>query len=147
MFTVIGLGHREFQPLFSPRIYATPHARGITTYAQAIFYNANRQQRSRPAPSNYTQPTIGWDTLNWDPDFVTPEWGSEADTSAESKWPWEVFSQANELDSVKVRLNWQAKLIPVTRSRFQNAALDYGASDMNVDLGLSLLHFESMSSH
>ena len=133
LFTVIGLGYRELQPLFSPTVFALPHDRGLTTYAQAILYNANSQSPTVPTgangPSNF-QEKIGWDTLNWDPAFPTPSWGSEP-TMGEAKWPWEVFSEARQTDSTKVKLNWQAKLMPTTHSRLKQATAEYIASDMN----------------
>ena len=44
MFTVIGMTHRDFEPLFSPVVYPTASDGGITTFAQAIFYNGNEQK-------------------------------------------------------------------------------------------------------
>lgn len=149
LFTVVGLGHRELEPLFSPTVFALPHDRGLTTYAQAILYNANPQSPTvatgAGGPSN-TQAKIGWDTLNWDPSFPTPSWGSEP-SMGEAKWPWEIFSEARQTDSIQVKLNWQAKLMPTTRSRLQEATIEYVASDMNDTLVRTLVFFNKMSSH
>ncbi len=146
LFTVIGLGHRKNESLFSPVIYPAPHQRGITTYAQAILYNANPQSSAPVGPSQADQHKTGWDTLNWSPEFVTPQWGS-GPTMGESKWPWEVFSEARRIDSIRVKLNWQAKLMPATRSRLSEAAKDSTETAMGPDLGFSVLQFEGMSSH
>ena len=149
LFTVIGLGHRKLQPLFSPTVFGLPHDRGLTTYAQAILYNANPQSPivalSANGPINF-QAKIGWDTLNWDPAFPTPSWGSEP-AIGEAKWPWEIFSEARQTDSIKVKLNWQAKLMPTTRSRLQQATIEYVASDMNETLVRTLVFFDKLSSH
>ena len=149
LFTVIGLGHRELQPLFSSTVFVLPHDRGLTTYAQAILYNANPQSPIVATSANRAgnvQAKIGWDTLNWDSAFPTPSWGSEPSTG-EAKWPWEIFSEARQTDSIKVKLNWQAKLMPTTHSRLKQATLEYAGSDMNDTLLRTLVFFNGMSSH
>jgi hypothetical protein len=146
LFTIVGLAHREFVPRFSPTIFPMPHDRGMTTYAQSIIYNANRQETARSGNRSTVQPKVGWDTLNWDPATETPEWGSQPRVS-EARWPWEVISSARPSDSVKVKLNWQAKLMPVTQSRLEQAALDNATGDLGTTLKMSALHFQHMSSH
>lgn len=146
LFTVVGLAHREFEPQFAPHIFPTPHNRGMTTYAQSIIYNANRQETTQVGNASLVQPKVGWDTLNWDPTTETPEWGSRPSVS-EAMWPWEVIAAARRSDAVKVKLNWQAKLMPVTQSRLEQAALDNATGGMGTTLELSALHFQHMSSH
>jgi len=118
MFTVVSFTHRKIEPLFSPVIYPNGSKHGTTTFAQAVFYNANEQ-----SPGVTRQPVlptllkIGWDTLNWDPSSNSPEWGNKL-AVAEPKWPWDIFNASNyPQSSAKVRLNWQAKLLPVTKTR------------------------------
>ena len=145
MFTLLGFAQRNFEAKFAPKVFQQPHENGMSAYAQAILYNANPQKQTTSARS-LIQPTAGWDTLNWDPDTETPEWGSEP-AVGDAKWPWQVISSARQTDSVKVKLNWQAKLMPATKSRITEAAIDNAASDLGKTLGKSALHFEHMSSH
>jgi hypothetical protein len=144
MFTVVGAVHRQITPLFSPVIYPVASDDGITTFAQAIFYNANDQQ---PVPAGgQQQAKIGWDTLNWDPAATIPEWGSPP-SSASAKWPWEIFKSARELGTARVKLNWQAKLMPVTETRLRAAAANSLTSDMRNNMGLAALAFDTMVTH
>jgi hypothetical protein len=146
LFTMVGLAHREFTPQFAPRFFPGAHDRGMTTYAQSIIYNANRQESPDAVVPPLVQRSVGWDTLNWDPNTETPEWGSQS-TLSNAKWPWQVLSSARQSDSVKVKLNWQAKLMPATQTRIAEAALDNVNSVMGKTLGLSLLNFKELSSH
>ncbi len=73
-FTLVGVAHRDYQPLFSEVLYPAPAKTGMTSYSQAIFYNANRQQAG-PGRGQW-QEKIGWDTLNWDPAIRVAEWGA-----------------------------------------------------------------------
>ena len=152
LFTVVGITQRSFAPLFSEAIYKPANDRGITTFAQAIFYNANRQE---PEPVGTTQPNqqlVGWDTLNWDPEFATPEWGSPP-SSSDAAWPWDIFKKANDAKSMRVRLNWQAKLMPVTKKRLQAAWRAQATQVIDRDhdtirnLGQATAMFDSMVTH
>jgi|GEM_PF-5516819 len=139
-FTLIGFAHRDFEPLFSSVVYPSASDQGNTCYAQAIFYNANKQQSSN---GGETQAKLGWDTLNWDPESTVPEWAGPA-TESNAKWPWEIFSQAEQ--SVKVKLNWQAKLMPVTQSRLEDSEdeLDGGMSN---NVSHAIEYFDSLGTH
>jgi hypothetical protein len=122
MFTLIGITQRDMTPLFSPRVFPLATNDGMTTFAQAIFYNANEQKPDPIGAKNKTQAKVAWDTLNWDPATPAPEWGALPHKSA-AKWPWELFGKDNPMPAITgVRLNWQAKLMPVTESRFDEAA-------------------------
>jgi hypothetical protein len=122
LFTVIGITQRDLKPLFSPVIYPLATDNGITTFAQAIYYNSNEQKPEPIGSKSKAQAKLGWDTLNWDPKSAAPEWGAEPFQSS-AKWPWEIFdSSTTFLGAARVRLNWQAKLMPVTESRFDQAA-------------------------
>ncbi len=123
LFTVLGVAHREFEPLFSSALFPAPQSNGLTTASLGMLYNANEQGSTG---GSQTQPLLGWDTLNWDQAEVSlPEWGAPASRSA-VKWPWELFSD-NSIEPL-VKLNWQAKLMPVTRSRLEQLA-DEGELD------------------
>ena len=91
MFTVVAMTHREIEPFFSPVIYPVASRNGMTTFAQAIYYNSNPQQPA-PKQKSKVQPKIGWDTLNWAPDSSPPEWGAPATVAPDAKWPWELFT-------------------------------------------------------
>ena len=81
MFTVIGMTHRDLKPLFSPVIYPVASRFGVTTFAQAVFYNANEQKPPSPnAKNSKVQPKVAWDTLNWAPTASPPEWGATPPT-------------------------------------------------------------------
>lgn len=123
MFTVIGMTQREFKPLFSPVIYpVASRLDGITTFAQAVFYNANEQVPPTDDAKTTVQPKIAWDTLNWLPTAKPPEWGAKATVAPKSIWPWEIFTPDPKLlGNAQARLNWQAKLMPVTKSRLTQA--------------------------
>ncbi len=143
LFTLIGVAHREYEPLFSETLYPSTSKTGMTAYAQAIFYNANTQQpgsgRSR------FQQKIGWDTLNWDPSIDVPEWGAPAHQSA-PKWPWEAFDGTTQAAVAKVKLNWQAKLMPVQTKRLEDAAVTL-EGDMRKNVEHAADHFEKLGNH
>ena len=143
LFTLMGIAHREYKPLFSEILYPAPSDNGMTAYAQSIFYNANKQQPTSGSSSR--QAKLGWDTLNWDPDVDVPEWGADALESA-AKWPWEAFDGSAQRSVAKVKLNWQAKLMPVRTKRLQDAAVTTeGATRKNLDHAAK--HFDKLGNH
>ncbi len=143
LFTVIGVAHRDYEPLFSTVLYPAPATTGMTAYAQAIFYNANRQQPG--SGRERAQANIGWDTLNWDPSIRVPEWGAPAHQSA-PRWPWEAFDGAANQAVAKVKLNWQAKLMPVRTKRLQEAAVTVsGNARKNVEHAAK--YFDKLGTH
>lgn len=100
-FAVLGLAHTKAEAPWGGTLFAPARMRDLTTYAQAMVYNANDQ---RPGAPGRHQQEVGWDTLNWQSPvgrhnaYEFPHSGSGGER--------ETFPQ--------VRLNWQAKLIPVT---------------------------------
>jgi len=142
---------RDIEPLFSPVIYPVALRNGMTTFAQAIFYNSNEQQPLARGAKSSTQAKLGWDTLNWDPAVTVPEWGAPPAISNTAKWPWDIFKSDRALaQRAAVRLNWQAKLMPVTRSRLQQAipaALPAGELKMSQDLTIALPLFDELVTH
>lgn len=139
-FTLIGFAHRTFEPLFSTVVYPSASDKGITAYAQAIFYNGNQQQT--PVGGDY-QTKIGWDTLNWDPQSQVPEWGGPASESG-VEWPWQVFTSKER--ELKVKLNWQPKLMPVTESRLEDSGTDL-SGDMADNVEHAIEYFEELGTH
>ena len=111
-FTVMGLAYRSRTMVIGePAIYQQQHPEGRIAYAQAIVYNANAQ---RPHPHHHNlnckriqpirQADVGWDTLNWKP-------GTR---------PYELIGIGAGIHAEfpKVKVNWQAKLVPVTANRY-----------------------------
>ena len=146
-FTLIGMAHREIEPLFSPVIYPGATKHGMTTFAQAIFYNANEQKPAKIDAKEKTQAKLGWDTLNWDPASSPPEWGAKESNSA-AKWPWEIFTADVKTSTARVKLNWQAKLMPVTQTRLVEAAASQIANPgMAFNLGKAAALHTKMVTH
>jgi len=118
LFTVMGFTTHQADALFSPVIFGgASHAQ--VAYAQAMYYNANPQE---PGNSGATQPRVGWDTLNWMPPVNVPEYGN-VPTERGSLWPpWSIFERTKQSNTPQIKLNWQAKLVPVTRRRLSQAA-------------------------
>ena len=143
MFTLVGVAHRDYQPLFSQILYPAASKTGMTAYAQAIFYNANKQ---RPGSGRgLAQEKIGWDTLNWDPNINAPEWGAPAHETA-PKWPWEAFDGSAQKTVARVKLNWQAKLMPVQTTRLTDATVTLdGNARKNVEHATR--HFDELGNH
>jgi hypothetical protein len=149
MLTVVAMTHRELKPLFSPVIYPVASKNGITTFAQAIFYNSNEQTPNAQTGKSTTQAKVGWDTLNWEHKMPVPEWGTEL-TRSKAKYPWQLFgSSADWKGNAGVKLNWQAKLMPVTRRRLMPAALAAGKKsvDMGKNVALALPWFDPLVTH
>jgi hypothetical protein len=113
-----------------------------------VYYNANEQTPDKLDSKSKTQAKIGWDTLNWDPAFATPEWGNTPVTSA-AKWPWDLFDKDVTFNaSSHVKLNWQAKLMPVTSGRFNEAAKgSLLNSKIRSNIIKAVLFFDRMVTH
>ena len=107
MFTVVGLAHRPAPRVASPvvsggGIFRQENPDGMVCYAQAMFYNANPQQRG--SGNQDWQPTAGWDTLNWD--GPAPEYPGPVPPGNNTPTP--------TTPQPRIRLNWQSKLVPTT---------------------------------
>jgi hypothetical protein len=104
MFTVVGLAHRPAPTNIALNMFRfQENPDGLACFAQAMFYNANPQQRG--SGNNDWQPTAGWDTLNWDgpaPEYPGPV--PQGDNTPTPTTP-----------QPRIRLNWQCKLVPTTR--------------------------------
>lgn len=103
LFTVVGLAHRQPPRIVSPGVFGQPNPEGLVAYAQAIFYNANAQSSK---DTGRRQREVGWDTLNW-----TPPTG----TNNAWEYPPHYEDDWGGQGQPKIKLNWQAKLVPVTR--------------------------------
>jgi hypothetical protein len=49
--------------------------------------------------------------------------------------------------SAKVRLNWQAKLMPVTKTRLQGAVTMPMSADMNANVAQAFAMFDQLMTH
>ena len=99
MFTLVGAVRHQPPRMTAPPLYHQANPDGLIAYAQAMFYNAGPQQ-----PLAGEQLNACWDTLNWDP----------------RTGPIHVYDGNNspgprDGHAISIRLNWQAKLTPVTR--------------------------------
>jgi hypothetical protein len=124
LFCVVGFAHRPPRTLAMPTVFGKPqqNSQGLVAFAQAMLYNANNQDLA--ATVGGFQPELGWNTLNW----RTPVSGSGAyefgagvrDPSPSSALS--SFVGGGNGSGPSVKLNWQAKLTPVTRL-FQEPAI------------------------
>jgi len=149
MFTVVGMTHREIEPFFAPIVFPVATRSGMTTFAQAIYYNSNEQKPATEGKTGKTQQKLGWDTLNWDPSTTVPEWGTKLTTSS-ARWPWDLFKSSSVWrGNAKVKLNWQAKLMPVTKSRLTPATASAAVESLEMaeNVGLSVLSFDQLMTH
>jgi hypothetical protein len=101
-FTVVGFAHKGPPYRWTRKLLPPVNEKGVVTFAQAMVYNAN-PRKPDPDDTHY-QPVTGWDTLNWD------NQGGDPGTAAAVEWP--LFKRTN---CPRVKLNWQAKLVPVSR--------------------------------
>jgi hypothetical protein len=148
LFTIFGVTQRTKQTIFSPKLYSRKPTDSVTTFSQAIFYNANKQSPAPIGAKDTRQAVLGWDTLNWNPATPAPEWGAKARDDGEG-WPWEIFEKGSGLKpTAETRLNWQAKLMPVTETRFEKA-LDGGFENQNMtdDLTKARQFFKQLVTH
>lgn len=111
-FSVVGLAYRDKPNVVgSPAVLHHTHQEGRVALAQAIVYNANRQQ---PHPHHIDlgckrvqpiyQADVGWDTLNWE----------------EGDRPYELVGIGISPRFPRIRINWQAKLVPLTTNRLND---------------------------
>ncbi|MCA9097352.1 MAG: Tad domain-containing protein, partial [Planctomycetaceae bacterium] len=118
LFTNLGFATHRVEALFSPVVFGGASHEQIV-YAQAMYYNANPQE---PGNRGSVQPNVGWDTLNWTPPVNVPEYGT-VPTERGSMWPpWAMFQRTTHSNTPGIKLNWQAKLVPVTRRRLAQSA-------------------------
>lgn len=114
LFTVMAFAHRQRPPSTAAKFVGEPEPGTVVAYSQAMIYNGNPQMAGS---GGETQPKVGWDTLNWEggaKEFDHPDdpRRSSVDNIGEllKRESW-----------VDVKLNWQAKLVPVTPTRLRSA--------------------------
>jgi hypothetical protein len=111
LFCQMGFGQRVTLEPISRSIYRPENPDGTVCYSQAMIYNANPQ---RPETGNRnTQSQVGWDTLNWSvPVREVPVIKNLPDVEPDESVTWRPPKGVKE---PQIRLNWQVKLVPVTR--------------------------------
>jgi hypothetical protein len=120
LFGVFAAVRHEPPRAISSGIYGQGNPDGLFAYAQALTYNANPQERGS---GGSTQARIGWDTLNWG--VPVPEFAAD---------PQQAPDQPS--DYPQVTLNWQAKLVPVTRGSFVRALPELALRHAELERGL-----------
>ncbi|MBA4017492.1 MAG: hypothetical protein C0483_10000 [Pirellula sp.] len=119
LFTQLAFVHRDARQPLATAIFGSAPKDGMVAYSQAIFYNGNRQNIAGWRDGSTFQPELGWDTLNWRAPIASARAyefleGDDADMRIiPPAIPFIMFTKASEHPDV--RLNWQAKLTPVTR--------------------------------
>jgi hypothetical protein len=142
LFCTFGLA-RQLRPptIAAPSFLRQENPDGVICFAQAICYNANHQVSNSVARKNRNsvfQQWIGWDTLNWystGPDSRAVEFAATARLSVDPlgtlvglSWlrvprisaadqPGEAGFPQLSPSAPAIRLNWQAKLVPLTYNK------------------------------
>lgn len=112
LFSVVGFAHRVPPRPFASGVYRQPTPDGFVAYAQAIVWNANLQDPAN-TPKQH-QPQVGWDTLNW---------SRPTDVSHSYEHPEDPGMWKDRHDwAPMIRVNWQARLVPVGAERLKEAA-------------------------
>lgn len=103
LFATLGFAHRGPTRVTSFGIFRQPNPDGILAYSQGMVYGGNRQTGGSPPGF---QPRVGWDTLQWDNDVR--DWPGQRPVDLET-YPVPYVPEP------RVKVNWQAKLVPTTR--------------------------------
>jgi hypothetical protein len=122
-FTVMGFAYRPAHDgLFADVLFKSAHVEGNLAISQAMVYNASLERLPGSDDPGSVQPSVSWDTLNWEIPVQAPEYGNISGASG-SIWPWDLFESSNKTGASrnKIKLNWQAKLVPVTETRAKPA--------------------------
>lgn len=101
-FALVGFARQAPPMRWTTRFQPATNPGGTVAFAQSLLYNANPRV---PGSDSRFQPVTGYDTLNWNNE------GGDPVRSAALEWPW--FKK--DLSCPRVKLNWQTKLVPVTR--------------------------------
>jgi hypothetical protein len=102
LFGTVAFASRPALPLTSAAIFRRTNPDGLTAFAQAMVYNGNPQSPGGPAD---LQPQVGWDTLNW----ANRVKEFPGDRPGDDSYP------VPSVERPRIKLNWQAKLVPVSR--------------------------------
>ena len=132
IFCYMGYAHSKRPPLKSPAFFRQENPHGILSYSQAMIYNANPQPGAGDADGGSKQPKVAWDTLAWDHgQHRVPEW---KDHGKFTFWH-DIMDMFPDFTAPKVKLNWQAKLTPVTSEKLTKTVTVAAAYDAAVGDG------------
>ena len=106
LFTHMGFARRTTPTVASDSIFRQENPDGIVCFAQSMVYNANEKRRLRRSE----QPRVTWDTLNWN--GPVQEYQSSGFFVSSARAIRHAFAPAPV-----IKLNWQAKLTPVTNNK------------------------------
>ncbi|MDR0705585.1 MAG: Tad domain-containing protein [Planctomycetaceae bacterium] len=108
-------------------LFKQPNKNDDTVIAQVIVYPAGGRDmddnKNEQPNTNDEQPNTGWDTLQWkmSPNIIAPEWWAQASPRGNRIDLFKLFT-GTKIDSeskAAVKLNWQAKLTPITATRLE----------------------------
>jgi len=110
--------------IFKPIFDRSPE-RDFVAASQALTYDANGRALTG---DDRLQPNTGWDTLNWEPPVKAPEWGDHppSDGGGMAIWDFYLGKRLDAPEVSRVQLNWQAKLVPISARRVNEAATSSG---------------------
>jgi hypothetical protein len=140
LFTLLGMVYRDPPRLLGEsRVFRQAHSDGRVALAQAMIYNANEQERPKQRIDlsckrilPIRQANAGWDTLNWaessrqgtESCADISNGGPNADNDPAENRPYEITGKGIHPEYPRICVNWQAKLVPVTRNRLEQAQAD-----------------------
>lgn len=133
LFCCLGFAKSEKPQVFSRMFFRQENPHGIVCYSQAMIYNANPQPASANGGKN--QPNVGWDTLAWDHKQQRVREWENPDGFRRMLNQFLFFSDDNPFrfpPEPKIKLNWQAKLTPVTVNKTIKTAPAAMAMDSDV---------------
>ena len=118
IFCVMGYAKSKRPPLKSPAFFRQENPHGMVCYSQAMVYNANPQPAAgETSGGSSKQPDVGWDTLAWDHEaHRVPDWKDRG------KYFWGHMFDVIPDGMPRTKLNWQAKLTPVTAEKITKTA-------------------------
>ncbi len=128
IFCLIGFAKCDKQAVAAEAFFRQENPNGMLCYSQAMIYNANHQQPPGGwAGRGGRQAEVGWDTLNWlgansrvPNESIPEEWRvTTQDFDITGRPPntngWQTGGRSHDMHKApNVRLNWQAKLTPLT---------------------------------
>lgn len=120
LFCQFAIAKSKKPGIASPAFFRQENPEGVTCFAQSMIYNANDKSAMTDAFlfGKDRQPKVTWDTLNWT--GYVPEY---EETNIFSSIAGAVGDYLQGFSQPKVKLNWQAKLTPVTDRRLRRGTV------------------------
>ncbi len=130
LFCQFAAARTQKQSVASGMFFRQENPQGFACVAQSMVYNANEKSMMTGGGGvlglgKDRQPRVTWDTLNW-VGFV-PEYEKTWIATAILGSVADIFQQG--ISQPEIRLNWQAKLTPVTRIRMARGFVTARQSD------------------